>query len=104
MVHESKISNLKHGRSHHAEQIWCHNTALFDSICHGSLLHYVPACLYEQKLNLTSFKSSENINEKGICHTIAMTLGGHPNLAMVFQSPSRLTVSKPLVRSCMMIY
>ena len=33
------------------------------------------------------------------CRTIAMNLAGQPNLAIIFQSPSRLTVSNALVRS-----
>ena len=38
------------------------------------------------------------------CRTIAMNLGGQPNLAIIFQSPSRLTVSKALVRSTNVMY
>ena len=33
------------------------------------------------------------------CCTIAMNLAGQPNFAIIFQSPSRLTVSNALVRS-----
>ena len=33
------------------------------------------------------------------CRTIAINLAGKPNFAIIFQSPSRLTVSNALVRS-----
>ena len=38
------------------------------------------------------------------CRTIAMNLAGQPNFAIIFQSPSRLTVSNALVRSTKVMY
>ena len=38
------------------------------------------------------------------CRTIVMNVGGQPNLAMIFQSPSRLTVSVALVRLTNVMY
>ena len=88
----SRKSIHGHGRKHHAEQCWCHNTALFDPIRYVKGLREISIILHT-------------------CLHAIMKLPHHcyesewkANLAMIFQSPSRLTVPKALMRSTNVMY
>ena len=85
-------SICEHSRKHHAEKCWCHNTALFDSVSHRKWFRVLSiilnACLHGvMKLPQHYY-----------------VLGGQPNVAIIFQSSSRLTVSNVLVRSTKVMY
>ena len=63
------VSICKHGGEQYAGQCWCQYTVLFDSVITGNDSEHSPS----------------------FCRTIAMNLAELPNVAIIFQSPLRLT-------------
>ena len=84
---QSPEGTYKHSCKHHAEQCRSKHITLFHAVCHWKSIRYFSIVKY-------------------VCHHAIVELSDYrnelsrqPNFAMILQRPSRLTVSKALVKS-----